>query len=211
MPPDPAPLPPEPADAAPQLDVPPVNPPNPRDASDDQLRDGAMLTLDVPEDARVYINGMLTKTPGTHRTYVSRGLEPGYSYTYAVRVEVTRGGRRVSQERTVELQTGQTRSLAVNLPGQNRQPAEVDPTTLIVRLPADAKLTLEGASTAAAGTTRKFETNILEPGERWEDYRVVARIERNGREVVQEQTLTLVGGQSQEIAFDFDASQIASR
>lgn len=206
LPPDPAPLPPEPADAAPALDL----PPNPRDASDD-LRNGAVLTLDVPEDAKVYINGLLTKTPGTQRTYVSRGLDPGYRYTYEIRAEVVRNGQPVSEQRVVELQAGQTQTLAMDLRAIQPRSIELDSTTLIVRVPSDATLSLEGAETAASGETRKFETSILKEGERWEDYRVVARIQRNGREIVQEQTLTLVGGQAQEVEFDFDASQIALR
>lgn len=74
--------------------------------------DAALLTVDVPQDARVYVNGMLTKTPGTHRQFVSYGLRPGYGYAYEVRVVVTRNGEELSDTQIVRIRTGETRDLA---------------------------------------------------------------------------------------------------
>ncbi len=75
-------------------------------------RDAGMLSVVVPQDARVYVNGMLTKTPGTQRQFVSYGLLPGYRYTYEVRAVVTRDGEELSDTQRVSVRVGETRDLA---------------------------------------------------------------------------------------------------
>ncbi len=71
-----------------------------------------LLTLAVPEDAKVFINGLQTKSTGTVREYASFGLKPGYSYKYDVRVEVVRDGQTRQESRLVYLTAGVTESLA---------------------------------------------------------------------------------------------------
>lgn len=80
-------------------------------------RDGVLLSIDVPEDARVYVDGTLTKTAGTHRQYICSGLLPGNSYAYQVRAVVTRNGKEVSDTRVVRFRAGETRDLAFDLVG----------------------------------------------------------------------------------------------
>lgn len=85
----------------------------PAPSTDDRLpQDGVLLSLDVPQDARVYVNGTLTKTSGTHREYVCSGLLPGGRYAYRVQVVVTRNGKERSDTRVVRFRAGETRDLA---------------------------------------------------------------------------------------------------
>ena len=79
--------------------------------------DGVLLSMDVPEDARVYVNGTLTKTAGTHRQYACSGLLPGNSYTYQVQAVVTRNGKELSDTQVVRFRAGETRDLAFDLGG----------------------------------------------------------------------------------------------
>ncbi len=72
----------------------------------------AMLTVSVPADAKVFVNGHATTSTGANRNYISRDLKPGATYTYHVRAEFTREGQPVSEEQTVQLGVGQTRALA---------------------------------------------------------------------------------------------------
>jgi uncharacterized protein (TIGR03000 family) len=78
-------------------------------------QDGVLLSLDVPQDARVYVNGTLTKTSGTHRQYVCSGLLPGSRYAYHVQVVVTRNGKELSDTQVVRFRAGETRDLAFDL------------------------------------------------------------------------------------------------
>jgi uncharacterized protein (TIGR03000 family) len=168
----------------------------------------ATLALQVPSDARVFVNGMLTRTPGTYRQYVSRGLLPGHDYTYEVRVEVERNGRAYSDVRTVNLRAGGARELAfrMNQPldlAASRRPVE---TTLTLRVPETARVTLEGHAIAATGEVRTFVTRELPDGERWDGYRVVVEIEQDGRVESSVKTIDLVGGGQHELSFDFAPS-----
>jgi uncharacterized protein (TIGR03000 family) len=85
----------------------------------------ARIAVDVPEDARVTINGRVTTTPGSRREYMSRGLVPGYRYTYQVRAYVNRNGRELSDVKTVHLTAGSTANVAFDLeaaPGSTGNP-----------------------------------------------------------------------------------------
>jgi uncharacterized protein (TIGR03000 family) len=80
--------------------------------------DSGVLTVWVPYDAKVTINGMLTKTTGSKRHFVSYGLRPGYTYKYVVKAEVVREGKIVTEEQTVSLTAGDRGGVAFgfNLP-----------------------------------------------------------------------------------------------
>ena len=77
--------------------------------------DGVLLSIDVPADALVYVNGMLTKTPGTHRQYICSGLLPGKSYAYQVRAVVSRNGKELSDTKVVRFRAGESHDLAFDL------------------------------------------------------------------------------------------------
>jgi uncharacterized protein (TIGR03000 family) len=68
----------------------------------------AELTFDVPDGARVYVDGRLMKTAGGRRTFQTPDLFPGQSYFYDVRVEVERAGRTLSDTKRIMLRAGQS-------------------------------------------------------------------------------------------------------
>lgn len=70
-----------------------------------------LLTVSVPADAKVFINGQSTTSTGELRQYASRGLQAAAVYPYRVRAEFVRDGKPVSEEKTVQLTAGQTSSL----------------------------------------------------------------------------------------------------
>lgn len=80
-----------------------------------------MLTIWVPYDAKVTINGMATKSTGSRRTFVSYDLKPGFSYKYDVKAEIVRDGKIVEDTKTVVLTAGGNSALAF---GFNMAPAE---------------------------------------------------------------------------------------
>ncbi len=102
------------------LPAPPDNPPLPPPPGDAAKptagirlpASATLLTVVVPEDAQVDVNGMLTKTPGTQRQYASYGLQPGYTYTYEVRARVTRNGQTVEDVQFVRVRAGEERQVA---------------------------------------------------------------------------------------------------
>ncbi|MBN2476647.1 MAG: TIGR03000 domain-containing protein [Pirellulales bacterium] len=71
-----------------------------------------LLTIYVPNDAKVTVNGLLTQSRGSRRQYVSYGLKPGFNYKYEVQAEVIRDGRPVVESRTVMLTAGDRQVVA---------------------------------------------------------------------------------------------------
>lgn len=65
-----------------------------------------LLTIWVPADAQVTINGLQTKSTGSKREYVSFGLKPGFSYKYVVQAQVARDGKMLQETKEVMLTAG---------------------------------------------------------------------------------------------------------
>jgi uncharacterized protein (TIGR03000 family) len=76
------------------------------------VEESGVLTVWVPYDAKVTINGLQTSSTGSRRQFVSYGLKPGLSYKYVVKAEVVRNGQMVEDIRTVALTAGQTSAVA---------------------------------------------------------------------------------------------------
>jgi uncharacterized protein (TIGR03000 family) len=166
-----------------------------------------MLTVSVPADAKVFVNDRETTSTGEQREYISRNLQPGARYSYTVRAEFNRDGKPVTEEKTVQLTAGQNSALDFNGAAQVQTAKEADTrTTLIIRLPADAKLFLAGKETKATGEVREFSTNRLAAGGEWNTYQVKALL--NGEE--REQTVTLKAGETRELSINFDAPKVAA-
>jgi uncharacterized protein (TIGR03000 family) len=185
----------------------PSAPPAPKD-------DTASLILSVPEGAQVLVNGKETTSTGKTRTYFSGGLLDGRQYKYAIRVLRGEGDEATEQTKTVYL-TGGTRSrLAFDdldvtspvVPVSLATPAGVE-TTLRLHVPADAKVTLGGNPTAIRGALRTYRTTNLPAGETWQDYRIEALVERDGRRLVAEKTIILSGGETRDVYLDLQAEQ----
>lgn len=85
--------------------------------------------------------------------------------------------------------------------------APVVKTKLILHVPADAKVTLAGVETQQTGEVRQFATSKLAAGQVWSDYKVVVETTRDGKTVREERTLSLTGGQDQDLAVNFDSKQ----
>ena len=90
------------------------------------------------------------------------------------------------------------------------QPAAAK-TRLILRVPAEATVTLAGVTTKQTGEVRQFTTTKLTSGQVWDDYKIIVALERNGQSLREERTIKLTGGQAQELSIDFDSQQLAQR
>jgi uncharacterized protein (TIGR03000 family) len=167
-----------------------------------------LLSVQVPADAKVFVNDLATRSTGSDRRFMSRGLELGREYTYNVRAEVVRDGQTITETKTISLQSGRTGAL--NFGFENSQVANKPVrTALILKVPADAKVFLAGKSTSSTGPVREFATTRLTTGDQWADYAVRVEIERDGRTLTKERLVSIQAGNSQEVAFDFDAPEVA--
>jgi uncharacterized protein (TIGR03000 family) len=55
------------------------------------------LTVNVPAEAKLFVNGAATSSRGETRQFISRGLRDDARYNYEIRAEITRNGRTASE------------------------------------------------------------------------------------------------------------------
>jgi len=79
------------------------------------------ISVTVPDNAKVFINGYETKMPGINRKYVVNDLEPGKLYDYEVHIVAQVNGRTVEETQYVTLTYGQQGVLAFGKPQSQPQ------------------------------------------------------------------------------------------
>ncbi len=214
---------PETDQGAPAPPTPPAEPsgeaPMPSGAADgdDQVHyapnpGSVLIGVRVPEGAKLFVNGRQTRSTGADRQFVSRGLQPGRVYAYEVRAELMRGDEKLVETRQVRIRGGQRADVEFRFQQAltaERPADESSRTTLILRVPQDAKVTLAGRETKASGPVREFSTTKLASAGQWIDYPVRVEIERDGETLVRQRTITLAAGETLEETFDFDTPQVA--
>jgi uncharacterized protein (TIGR03000 family) len=163
----------------------------------------AVLALHVTEDAKVYINGKLTATPGTLREYVSRNLKSGKTYTYQVKAVVERDGQKLVRSKLVRIQTGTSQLVEFDF-------TRPQVTKLVLKVPVDAEVLLDGQPTKATGNVRVFSTGKLANEQSWKDYQVEVRFQIAGKQVVRKKRLTLTAGATEILKFD-DGSRVSGQ
>ena len=179
------------------------------ESADPPADNSAEINVKLPENAIVRVNGAPTKSEGAKRSYVSKGLQPGRTYSYKLSVEFDHDGEKVVKEKTVRMRAGDRVNLSFGSEDSEQVATKDEPvkTALNVKVPADARVFLSGAATKQTGEERSFVTQQLAAGEQWEGYTVRVEVEQDGKTLVQERTLKVEGGESYELAFDFEQAE----
>lgn len=168
--------------------------------------DTVQLTVAVPSEAKVFVNGRATTSKGTVRQFVSRGLKADKTYKFEIKAEMLAAdGQPMTESRTVVVKAGETENLAFAFSEYNK-PIE---TALTLHVPEGAEVSLGGNATKAVGDTRTYRTKQLKPGEIWDDYQVTVRL----GDKVKQKSIRLLAGDKLEMSFAFDESisKLASR
>jgi uncharacterized protein (TIGR03000 family) len=80
-------------------------PPKPEGSS---RQDGqARLIVELPENAKLYVDDHLMKSASNRRSFITPELQAGQTYFYILRAEVDRDGKTVAQSKRVTLRAGQ--------------------------------------------------------------------------------------------------------
>ena len=195
----------KPAEKPPE-DTKPAEAPKEKESAGEAVQDKATFNVQVPDDARVFINNLATKTPGMNRRYVSHGLEIGFRYSYEIRAEVTRNGKLIQETQTVQLEAGQTRNLNFKVLDK---PISVV-TTLILHVPQGARVTLAGKPLPDGNETRTFQTRQLVAGETWTDYPIQVTYQQDGRTKQLQRNVTLKAGNTHEIKLIDDPTRVVN-
>jgi len=70
----------------------------------------ARLTVELPEDAKLYVDGNLTKGNGASRNFHTPELAKGSSYFYELKAEIVVNGETVVEEKRLVVRAGDTLS-----------------------------------------------------------------------------------------------------
>jgi uncharacterized protein (TIGR03000 family) len=70
--------------------------------------DRARLVVDVPADAKLYVDGQLMKTKSENRVFNTPTLRPGQAYYYDLKAEVVRDGESKTESKRVIVRGGET-------------------------------------------------------------------------------------------------------
>ncbi|HXG08360.1 MAG TPA: TIGR03000 domain-containing protein [Gemmataceae bacterium] len=84
------------------------------------------------------------------------------------------------------------------------------PATIIVNLPADAKLMVDDTPTTSTSSTRVLVSPVLEPGRDFH-YTLKGEIIRDGRPVVATQRITVRAGEETRVTLEFPEASVAQR
>jgi uncharacterized protein (TIGR03000 family) len=68
----------------------------------------ARLIVDVPAEAKLFIDDQLMKTPSARRVFNTPALDPDQTYYYIIRAELTRKGKEYAKTTRVLLRAGET-------------------------------------------------------------------------------------------------------
>jgi uncharacterized protein (TIGR03000 family) len=72
----------------------------------------AIINVEVPSDAEVYIDGHVLPRTGSQRQFVTPPIESGRIYHYDIRATWTEGGREISQTQRLALMAGDRKSVS---------------------------------------------------------------------------------------------------
>lgn len=153
------------------------------------------LMVEVPTDAKLFVNGNATTSQGSLRRFVSRDLGNNETYRFEVQAIYKVDGKEVNQTKTVIAKSGSSEKVIFE-GAQSDDPVE---TTLTLNVPAGATVVLANNPTKSDGTTRVYRTGELKTGEAWEDYKIA--VTHNG--ITKEKTIRLIGGDKLEMSFSF--------
>ncbi len=166
------------------------------------LPNQATIVVQGVEGAQLYADGQLIKESGSSRTFVSPELQPGRDYYYTLKVKRTRDGKAVTQSKRVYVRAGQTARVDFTATATAR---------VTVRLPKDARLTVDGVPFPSPSTTRTFETPRLDAGRQYY-YTLRAEVVREGQPRAASRRVVVEAGKDVQVDFrNLEPVRTASR
>ncbi len=84
------------------------------------------------------------------------------------------------------------------------------PATIVVNLPADAKLFIDGKATSSTSALRVFETPALETSKEY-TYTLTAQVSRNGKTESKIERITVRGGAETPVTIRFNEAAVAAK
>ncbi|HTU23483.1 MAG TPA: TIGR03000 domain-containing protein [Gemmataceae bacterium] len=95
-------------------------------------------------------------------------------------------------------------------PKEKKESMVPAPATIVVELPAEAKLLIDNEATTSTGSSRVFQSPTLNPGKEYH-YTLKAEIVRDGKPVKAEQVVTVTAGETTPVKLTMPPVGVAQR
>jgi len=157
----------------------------------------ATVVVEVPAEAGLFVEGQSVPMPSSTQSFNTPALEPGKTYYYTMKAVGDRSGQLVYETKRVEVRAGETVRVAFK---DLKPEAGADVARVSVRLPADARLLVDGVACLLTSSKREFDTPKLEPGRRYA-YTLKAEVVRDGQTLTEEKQVILQAGRKVMVEF----------
>jgi uncharacterized protein (TIGR03000 family) len=178
----------------------------------------ATVVVSLPHDAKLYVNGLLTDLTSSRREFSSPPLKVGQVYEYKLEARIERDGQVYSEKAKLKVEAGKESQIAFSeqtiLASSSVSPKRLvsmkptdsnveKPAVLLVTLPDDAKLFIDGVPRDWKAAEGEFRTPPLKPGQDY-NYMFSAEVIRNGERTQLFQTVTARAGKESSVIFEFE-------
>lgn len=150
----------------------------------------ALIVVSLPEKAGLFVNGQKIDLPSAKRQILTPALESGRDYLYTVKTTVLQDGKPVEKVKQVAFRAGQV--VAVNMDEATSR--------FTVRLPENARLTVNGVAHPAKTEVRSFAVPELERGQKY-FYTFRAEVVRDGKQHAETRQVVFEGGKPVDVDF----------
>jgi uncharacterized protein (TIGR03000 family) len=155
------------------------------------------VVIRAPTDVRILVDGQETTRNTAEETFTTPALEPGRTYQYVFKAEAVRDGRTVTRTKRVEVQAGRQSEADFRdlIPAGTADVARV-----MVQLPEDGKLFVDGVPCPLDSATRTFSTPRLDPGRQYY-YTLKAEVVRDGQAQSESRRVFVEAGRQTSVDF----------
>jgi uncharacterized protein (TIGR03000 family) len=157
----------------------------------------ARVIVQVPDGARLYVQGQKVAVTKDNNSFVTPMLDAGARYAYTMRVEADVDGQTVSETKQVMVEAGS--SVEVNF-NQALVETPTDRARLVVKLPKNANLFVDGVKLEGNQPVRSFNTPTLEQGTEYV-YTIKAELNRDGKAISDSKQVHIRAGKKFEVDF----------
>lgn len=168
----------------------------------------AQVVVQLPDDARLYVDGKASRLTSSTRRLVTPALEPGQEYAYTLQAVAVRQGRVVQKTKRVTFRAGERTE--VRFADLSQDADEQAPARVAVRVPENARLFVDGKLYPLAPDRSSFDSPALEPGRAY-SYSLRAEFFRDGQPQVVSRRIQVKAGEQVRVDLDSQAENTARR
>jgi uncharacterized protein (TIGR03000 family) len=159
----------------------------------------ATVVLKAPSGAVIEVNGQKISHKGEEQTFNTPALSETGKHTYDFVATLTRDGKTAKVTRTIEVRPGaESRVDFSELVAELNK--EQDRARVVVSIPEDAELVVDGVKMNATGSTRTFQTPLLPVGKTF-NYELRAKMMREGQMHEATQKIRVEAGKEVSVEF----------